>query len=188
MVKTRIGHPSKPGHAKRLVGPMRIPVVRPPKHSAAQAPANAADLAGSIEPVNCQQPGASVGAPYQTLLQAVKLLEAGLPFAAIARLQAVSGLTLDRIKQVVRISEGSFARRKQTGRLSQDESERLLRIGRVFERATSLHDGDQSSARKWLETPIPALANHRPLDLAQTEPGAREVEDLIGRIVYGVVS
>jgi putative toxin-antitoxin system antitoxin component (TIGR02293 family) len=63
-----------------------------------------------------------------------------------------------------------------------------MRLGRVFERATSLHDGDQSSARQWLETPIPSLGNQRPLDLAQTEPGAREVEDLIGRIEHGVVS
>jgi putative toxin-antitoxin system antitoxin component (TIGR02293 family) len=44
------------------------------------------------------------------------------------------------------------------------------------------------SARQWLETAIPSLENHRPLDLAATEPGAREVEDLIGRIEHGVVS
>lgn len=184
MVKTRVGHPPKRGHGKPLSGRTRIPVV-PLKHPVARG---AASTAGKVELVNCQQPGISVGAPYQTLLQAVKLVECGLPFGAIARLQAASGLTLDRIKQVVRISEGSFARRKQAGRLSQDESERLLRIGRVFEQATSLHDGDQASARQWLETPIPALGNLRPLDLAQTEPGAREVEDLIGRIEHGVVS
>lgn len=188
MVKTKMSPRLKRGNENPLHEPIRIPIVRRPKHSVAQGPASAFASAGKMERVKCKQPGASVGAPYQTLLQAVKLLELGLPFSAIARLQAASGLTLDRIKQVVRISEGSFARRKHTGRLSQDESERLLRIGRIFEQATALHDGDPSSARQWLETPIPALANHRPLDLAQTEPGAREVEDLIGRIEYGVVS
>lgn len=135
-----------------------------------------------------QRAGGSLGMPYDTQLQAERLLQAGLPFSVIARFQSASGLTLDRIKQVARLSEGSFSRRKQSGRLSPDQSERLLRISRVFELATSLHEGDQNDARQWLETPIPALGNRRPLDLAGTEPGARQVEDLIGRIEHGVVT
>ena len=134
------------------------------------------------------KPGSSLGVPHDSFLQAVKLVQAGLPFSTIARFQKASGLTLDRIKQIARISEGSFARRKEAGRLSQEESERLLRIGRIFDRAVSLYDGDCIGARQWLETPIPALADERPFDLAQTEPGAREVEDLIGRIEHGVVA
>jgi putative toxin-antitoxin system antitoxin component (TIGR02293 family) len=137
---------------------------------------------------NYNQPGESVGVRYDTFLQAVKIVESGLPVAAVSRLHKTSGLTMERIKQVARISEGSFARRKETGRLSPEESERLLRVSRVFERATALHEGDQAEARQWLETPIPALGDQRPLDLAQTEPGAREVEDLIGRIEHGVLS
>jgi len=129
-----------------------------------------------------------LGLRYDNLLEAVKLVEAGIPMSALFRLQRASGLTLERLKQAVRISEGSFARRKKSGRFSPEESERLLRIARIFERATALYDGDQDGAREWLQTPIPSLANQRPLDLAQTEPGAREVEDLIGRIEYGVVS
>jgi putative toxin-antitoxin system antitoxin component (TIGR02293 family) len=137
---------------------------------------------------NIRRPGDSIGVPYGTPLEAATLVKAGLPFAAVVRLQRASGLTRQRIKQVAGISEGSFARRKASGRLTPGESERLLRISRVFELATALHDGDANAARHWLETPIPALADHRPLDLADTEPGAREVEDLIGRIGHGAVS
>ena len=133
-------------------------------------------------------PGESVGARYQSQLEAAKLVEAGLPFSAVGRLQIASGLTLERIKEIARISEGSFARRKQSGRLSFDESERLLRLSRLFERAVELFDGDREGARQWLQTPIPALGDQRPLDLAKSEPGAREVEDLIGRIEHGVIS
>jgi putative toxin-antitoxin system antitoxin component (TIGR02293 family) len=64
----------------------------------------------------------------------------------------------------------------------------LLRLSRLFERAVSLYDGDRDEARQWLETPIPALDDEPPLELARTEPGAREVDDLIGRIEHGVVS
>ncbi len=134
------------------------------------------------------RPGDSIGAKYGTFLEAVKIVRARLPFGAVDRFQATSGLTLNRIKEVAKISEGSFSRRKKSGKLSIDESERLMRLGRVFEQATALHDGDQNAAREWLETPIPALGGERPLDLAQTDLGAREVEDLIGRITHGIVS
>lgn len=134
------------------------------------------------------QPGNSIGAPYNNQLEAVELVTSGLSFATIARLQKTSGLTLDRIKKVIHISEGSFTRRKQEGRLSQEESERLLRLSRIYERALSLYEQDSAGALEWLETPIPALGDRRPLDLLETEPGAREVEDLIGRIAHGIVS
>jgi putative toxin-antitoxin system antitoxin component (TIGR02293 family) len=135
-----------------------------------------------------QRPGDSVGARYETLLEAVEIVTAGLPVGAVRRFHETSGLTLERIKRVAGISEGTFARRKGSGRLSPAESERLLRVGRVFERAAELYDGDRVGAVQWLETQIPALGNRRPLELAMTEPGAREVEDLITRIEHGVVS
>ena len=133
------------------------------------------------------RPGESVGAPYETPLEAARLVGAGLPFGAVARFQKASGLTLERIKEITRISEGSFARRKESGKLSFDESERLLRLSRLFEHAVDLFEGDRDGARQWLETAIPALENQRPLDLAKSEPGAREVEDLIRRIEQGVI-
>jgi putative toxin-antitoxin system antitoxin component (TIGR02293 family) len=143
---------------------------------------------GTVAIIDCEQPGDSIGVRYGSLLQAAKLVKSGLPFAVIRRLQETTGLTLERIKGVARLSAGSFARRKRSGRLSPDASERVLRLGRIFERATSLYGGDQAGAMEWLETPIPSLGNQRPLDLAQTEPGGREVEDLIGRIEHGVLS
>lgn len=164
---------------------------RPLKTKKALAAPHRADDRDALYPIvtiDLARPGDSLGIHYQTLLQAAECVRAGLPFSAIAQLQRTAGMTLQRIKQVARLSEGSLSRRRRTGRLSQDESERLLRISRVFERAVALHEGDQAAAHDWLETPIPALGRQKPLDLVQTEPGAREVEDLIGRIEHGVVS
>jgi putative toxin-antitoxin system antitoxin component (TIGR02293 family) len=138
--------------------------------------------------IDVKQSGDCLGVKYQTLLEADKLVKSGLAVGAIKRFQAASGWTLAGIKKFARISEGTFSRRIKSGRLSQQESERLLRLSHVFERAAALHGGDQISARQWLQTPIPALGNQRPLDLTQTEPGARAVEDLIGRIEHGIVS
>ena len=44
------------------------------------------------------------------------------------------------------------------------------------------------NTRQWLNTELPALNSRTPLDFARTEQGAREVENLIGRIEHGIVS
>jgi putative toxin-antitoxin system antitoxin component (TIGR02293 family) len=133
-------------------------------------------------------PGGSIGAAYATWLDAERLVERGLPFRAIQRLAAVSGMTFEQIKRAARLTTATFARRRQSGVLSPEESERVLRLSRLFERAVDLFQGDRDGARQWLSTSIPALGGRPPLELARTEVGAREVEDLIGRIQHGVIS
>ena len=67
-----------------------------------------------------------------------------------------------------------------------DESDRLLRAGRVFGRAIELFDGDAEAARSWLAAPQAVFGGVVPWDLARTDLGAREVEFAIGRIEQGV--
>ncbi len=81
-----------------------------------------------------------------------------------------------------------MARRKAAGRLAPDESERLLRISTVFEKTVDLFEGDVAGAVAWLTSPKRALGRETPLAYSRTELGAREVEDLIGRLEHGVFS
>jgi putative toxin-antitoxin system antitoxin component (TIGR02293 family) len=46
----------------------------------------------------------------------------------------------------------------------------------------------KENARRWLGSAQVGLGGAIPLDYAETEVGAREVEDLLGRIEYGVYS
>jgi putative toxin-antitoxin system antitoxin component (TIGR02293 family) len=48
--------------------------------------------------------------------------------------------------------------------------------------------GDKDKATSWLKTPNRALRGGRPVDQLDTDPGVREVEDVLGRIAYGVYS
>ena len=59
--------------------------------------------------------------------------------------------------------------------------ERLVRL------ATDVM-GDEEYGRRWLESPQRGLGGKTPLDFARSEVGAREVEDLLGRIEHGVYS
>jgi putative toxin-antitoxin system antitoxin component (TIGR02293 family) len=66
-----------------------------------------------------------------------------------------------------------------------DESERVVRLSLLFKQAVETL-GSIEEARKWFKLPNRALGQATPFDYADTEPGAREVEDVLGRIANGV--
>jgi putative toxin-antitoxin system antitoxin component (TIGR02293 family) len=57
---------------------------------------------------------------------------------------------------------------------------------RILALAVELFEGDVKAAKKWLQTPQRALGGAVPLEFASTEAGAKEVENLIGRLEHGV--
>ena len=89
---------------------------------------------------------------------------------------------------LVRISPRTLARRKEKGRLSPEESDRLVRAARIVSQTLRLFEGNAEAVNRWLKTSQPALGGSTPIEYAQTEIGAREVEALITRLEHGVFS
>ena len=118
----------------------------------------------------------------------VRIVNAGVSFADVERLSEGSGLTLETIAQSIAVPRRTLGQRKQQGRLKPDESDRLVRLARLWSAAVDLHEGDIDAARHWLTTPKRAFSGDTPLTYARTEVGAREVENLIGRLEHGVFS
>lgn len=92
-------------------------------------------------------------------------------------------------KQVYRVvPERTFLRRltnREPLKISEgDAVARLLRVTGSAYRAF----GDIAFARKWLNLPNLELKGDIPLELAETDAGAREVEDVLGRFAHGVYS
>jgi putative toxin-antitoxin system antitoxin component (TIGR02293 family) len=85
------------------------------------------------------------------------------------------------------ISKATLHRRKAGGRLGPAESDGVVRIARLMGKAVEVMESEEN-ARQWLTSPQLGLGGAIPLDYARTEVGAREVEDLLGRIEYGVYS
>ncbi len=80
------------------------------------------------------------------------------------------------------VPEATYKRRT---RLTAAESERTERLARVIASAEVVWD-DRADAKQWLLTPHPELNGKKPLDAAMSELGARQVEDLLDRIYYGI--
>lgn len=132
--------------------------------------------------------GSALGLTAANPSELIQQLERGFAFKTLQMLESRSGLALSRLAAVIGIPERTLARRKVSRRLTPEESERLLRISAVFEDAVDLFEGDVAAAVKWLTTPRKALGDRPPLAYARTEPGAREVENLIGRLEHGIFS
>lgn len=97
------------------------------------------------------------------------------------------GLTEDRMAGLLGMSRATLHRRKKAGHLDRMESDRLVRFMRLFARAAEALEG-KTAARSWLAAPAIAFGGECPLDYADTEVGAREVEALLGRLEHGVFS
>ena len=119
-------------------------------------------------------------------LHVVDQIHRGFSYAAFVRFHRNTALSLRVLAQVVEIPERTLARRKAAGRFEPDESDRLVRASRVFARAIELFEGNTDGAREWLTSPVRALGGRTPLELASTDVGAIEVENLIGRLEHGL--
>ena len=118
----------------------------------------------------------------------LRKVEAGFPYRTFETLRRNLDFQSDELAKLVQISERTLARRREQGRLTAEESDRLLRVSRVFGKALALFEGDLNAARTWFAMPAPALGNRTPQSVSSTGLGAREVENLIGRLEHGVFS
>ena len=117
----------------------------------------------------------------------IRKIQKGLRFSELETLQTSIGMPFEQLAAKLCISRSTLQRRKAAGRLSPDESDKVLRFARLLEHATDIF-GDVDKARAWLKHPQYGLGGAVPLDYAETEIGAREVDNLLGRIDYGVYS
>jgi putative toxin-antitoxin system antitoxin component (TIGR02293 family) len=133
-------------------------------------------------------PGRTLGLKASSSGDLIRQVRRGFSFHALLDLESRSGVSLTEIASIIDLPPRTLARRKSSGRLSSDESEKLLRLSAVFEQAVDLFEGDRSGALKWLTSPKRVLENQTPLAYSRTELGAREVENLMGRLEHGVFS
>lgn len=178
MVSSALAQP-KEGPAPVLrEGALSTPVQVPGAGGPSRPPADYGDLVHAIIGVDPEN--------HDALLS---LVRDGLPASVIKRLEIAYGATQSEIAQALRIPMTTLRRRlRQNEQLTVDESDRVIRLARIKDLALGMMHGDDQAAVAWLRTPREILGNESPMVRANTEVGAREVEDLIGRIRHGVFS
>jgi putative toxin-antitoxin system antitoxin component (TIGR02293 family) len=94
---------------------------------------------------------------------------------------------MKRLAEILQIPPATMQRRKESGRFSVEESERVVRIARLWFLANQTVGGP-TGARSWLTRGQFGLGGRMPLDVARLEVGARSIETLLHRIRYNVLT
>lgn len=130
---------------------------------------------------------ATLGRMLMTEHDMREAIREGFRPAVVEELMRASGLTLKELAEALDLSPRSLQRRRRTGRLARYESDRLYRLARIVALADEFL-GDHERAIRWLKRPNRALGGITPVAALDTELGARQVENILGRIAYGGVS
>ncbi|WP_061709127.1 type II RES/Xre toxin-antitoxin system antitoxin [Pseudenterobacter timonensis] len=96
-------------------------------------------------------------------------------------------ITQNDLRKMSGIPSTTFSRSRKA-RFTAEQSERLVRVIRVIDRAVDLFEGNKDEAQKWLNEPNRALSWKVPAELMASETGAYEVMKLITRLEHGVYS
>jgi uncharacterized protein (DUF2384 family) len=99
----------------------------------------------------------------------IERLRAGLPYKVLEDLVAKLGLSREEVARSIGIPP------------------RVHRLEQILASTIDLL-GDRDSAIHWLTTPHPALGMTVPLSLLDTDVGAAQVREILGRIRYGMYS
>ena len=137
---------------------------------------------GSIAPLPPYLPS-SEGDPAE----AIEAIREGLPAEAFDWLKEELDLTAATLADALHVSRRTVSRRKKEGRFKTGESERVLRLVKLYRRAAEVLGGPEE-ARAWMQEPNFALGEATPLRFADTEPGARRLEQLLGQIEHGIAT
>lgn len=130
-------------------------------------------------------PFGGISATRFTPAKMIEAVRGGLLVQELDDLQATLGVPTAKINDLLGISKATRHRREAGQRLKPTESDRIVRFARLMGRAVQVFESEKS-ARRWITAPQIGLGGEVPLDYARTELGAREVEDLLGRIESGV--
>jgi putative toxin-antitoxin system antitoxin component (TIGR02293 family) len=133
-------------------------------------------LAAAFKPVNF------------TSAKLVEVLKSGLPFHELEDLQTHLGLPAEKLASMLGISKATFHRKRgNASKLTPAVSDRVVRYASLLGHAFKVFE-DFESAKQWLNAAQIGLGGAVPLEYAKTEIGARDVENLLGRIEHGVYS
>lgn len=116
-----------------------------------------------------------------------KLILDGLPTSAIANIvERIYPGETEKYYQLV--PRSTLVRRQKEGSsLSLEESQKVERLARVFSFAVEVW-GDEAKAREFMKKNHPMLDDRTPFEASLSELGARQVEQLLGRLMFGSVA
>ena len=116
----------------------------------------------------------------------IKTSREGIMRSVADEVSNLVGLTANEIAYVLGMTPRNLHRIQGEKRLGTDASERLLLLRNVLIHALDTFEGKENVVRHWLRTPVTALNDQSPLQMMDTVTGFGLVNDVLGRLDYGL--
>jgi len=145
------------------------------------------DLSAILPQHGFMPPSTAFQVAEMPMAQAVQAIRRGLPAGAFDGVARALKMSADELALKLGISVRTIRdQRKKSVRLSRENTEKLVRLARLHRQARKVFTTDEAVSQ-WLASPAPALDGVEPIDLLDTDTGAREVESVLTGIAYGNV-
>jgi len=121
-------------------------------------------------------------------LRLIKRLSEGIPFGELSFLMRKVNMSQEEVAVALNIPSRTLARRREPSwRLAIGEGERVFRFARILNLAAGTL-GSINKAKVWMQKKNRALGGVTPMSLLDTDLGTLAVQDVLGRIEYGIFS
>ena len=128
-----------------------------------------------------------IGKEIRSELEFAEVVRLGFWPAVVDELFDGDVLTKSGMERLVMPRRTLNHRIKKGERLTRDESDRVVRVARIVATAEETF-GNRAKASRWLHKPKRGFSGQKPIDLLDTEEGARVVEDRLFRIAHGLAA
>ena len=117
----------------------------------------------------------------------IKKIQQGLPYKTLESVMATTAISLALLSHFLGVTERTLQRRQAQKVLTKAESDRIVRLAKLFERTAKVL-GDREEAKTWLHHPNITLGNRTPLEMMDDPISEERVYAVLGRIEHGVYS
>jgi putative toxin-antitoxin system antitoxin component (TIGR02293 family) len=129
---------------------------------------------------------ATLDSPFVSSLRLdLEAVEAGVPVATMDSFVAASGMKQKDVLEVVIPLRTLKHRKARKEPLTLDESDKLVRLIRVYDQAVQVF-GEKEKAVYWLGEPKRRFDGRTPIQMMVTGLGTRMVEEMLGQIEHGM--
>jgi len=129
----------------------------------------------------------ALGADVASEADLARIVVGRIPAKVLAQLKRRGFFSDAEIQRFIIPARTLRHRRERRQRLTVEESDRLVRLTRIQAMAEDVF-GDAEKANRWLREPLGEIDRKPPLELAQTEIGARVVEQILAKIDWGAAA
>ena len=120
-------------------------------------------------------------------LKQIEAIHEGLPHTLFKKMADCLSLPAQTLAEALRINPKTLRNRQRQGggRLNEEESEKFLRVARVYAKARQVLGSDER-ATAWISAKLESLGDKKPIDLLETDIGTQEVLNVLSAIEWGI--